>query len=115
MSKLESSTGDWYDNLVRIEKSLKDRSIIPQRSKNIFNANFLPAGIEDDHIPFKRRGVPILHLIAYPFPREWHKIGDNRASLDFGRMRVSTGSCASSWQSIFTSYRMRRRGRRTMP
>jgi len=86
MSKLESSTGDWYDNLVRIEKSLKDRSIIPQRSKNIFNANFLPAGIEDDHIPFKRRGVPILHLIAYPFPREWHKIGDNRASLDFGRI-----------------------------
>ena len=73
--------GDWYDNLVRIEKSLKDRSIIPQRSKNIFNANFLPAGIEDDHIPFKRRGVPILHLIAYPFPREWHKA---KILYDFG-------------------------------
>merc|ERR1712154_590293 len=34
LSKLETSTGDWYDNL----------------------SGFLPAGIEDDHIPFKRRG-----------------------------------------------------------
>ena len=48
--------------------------------------NFLPAGIEDDHIPFKRRNVPILHLIAYPFPKEWHKIGDDRSTLDFGRI-----------------------------
>lgn len=83
-SKLETSTGDWYDNLVRIEKELQQKKII--RGPFIFNANFLPAGIEDDHIPFKRKGVPILHLIAYPFPREWHKIGDNRKSLDFARI-----------------------------
>jgi len=83
-SKLETSTGDWYDNLVRIEKSLQQKNII--RGTSIFNPNFLPAGIEDDHIPFKRRGVPILHLIAYPFPKEWHKIGDNRSSLDFTRI-----------------------------
>ena len=29
----------------------------------------IPSGIEDDHIPFKRRGVPILHLISVPFPK----------------------------------------------
>jgi len=84
VSKLETSTGDWYDNLVRIQKSLKEKGIIS--GKNIFNPNFLPAGIEDDHIPFKRKDVPILHLIAYPFPREWHKIGDDRKSLDFSRI-----------------------------
>lgn len=84
LSKLEKSTGDWYDNLVRIEKSLKQRNYI--KGPNIFNSGFLPAGIEDDHIPFKRRGVPILHLIAYPFPKEWHKIGDDRASLSFSRI-----------------------------
>jgi len=84
LSKLETSTGDWYDNLVRIERSLKQRNLV--QGSNIFNSNFLPAGIEDDHIPFKRRQVPILHLIAYPFPKEWHKIGDNRASLDFTRI-----------------------------
>jgi len=83
-SKLETTTGDWYDNLVRIEKSLQQKNII--RGNSIFNPNFLPAGIEDDHIPFKRRGVPILHLIAYPFPKAWHKIGDNRSSLDFTRI-----------------------------
>ena len=48
--------------------------------------NFLPAGIEDDHIPFKRRNVPILHLIAYPFPKQWHKMGDDRSTLDFERI-----------------------------
>jgi len=83
-SKLETTTGDWYDNLVKIENNLLDRNII--RGSNIFNPNFLPAGIEDDHIPFKQRNVPILHLIAYPFPRAWHKIGDNRSSLDFARI-----------------------------
>ena len=66
-SKLETSTGDWYDNLVRIERGLQQRDII--RGTSIFKPNFLPAGIEDDHIPFKRKDVPILHLITYPFPR----------------------------------------------
>ena len=39
-------------------------------------------GIEDDHIPFKRRGVPILHLISAPFPRVWHTVRDDRSALD---------------------------------
>jgi len=83
-SKLETSTGDWYDNLVMIERRLQDKNII--RGADIFKPNFLPAGIEDDHIPFKRKDVPILHLITYPFPRAWHKIGDDRSSLDFKRI-----------------------------
>ena len=33
------------------------------------DAQRIPSGIEDDHIPFKRRGVPILHLISVPFPK----------------------------------------------
>eukprot|EP00092_Neocalanus_flemingeri_P006188 GFUD01006660.1.p1 GENE.GFUD01006660.1~~GFUD01006660.1.p1 ORF type:complete len:350 (-),score=54.64 GFUD01006660.1:163-1212(-) len=82
--KLETSTSDWYDNLVRIEKSLKQNYIIG--GSDIFYPLQQPAGIEDDHIPFKHRGVPILHLIAIPFPPAWHKIGDNRDSLDFPRM-----------------------------
>ena len=83
-SKLETSTGDWYDSLVRIERGLHQGDIIT--GTDIFNPDFLPAGIEDDHIPFKRRGVPILHLITVPFPRAWHKIGDDRSSLDFDRI-----------------------------
>ena len=34
----------------------------------MFQDKTLNAGIEDDHIPFKDKDVPILHLITYPFP-----------------------------------------------
>lgn len=30
--------------------------------------------IEDDHVPFMKKGVSILHIIAYPFPRVWHTL-----------------------------------------
>lgn len=30
--------------------------------------------VEDDHIPFMRLSVDILHVIANPFPRVWHTI-----------------------------------------
>lgn len=30
--------------------------------------------IEDDHIPFLKYGVSILHIIASPFPSVWHKL-----------------------------------------
>jgi len=83
-SKLESSTGDWYDRLVSIERSLRNLNLVT--GNTIFNSRFLNAGIEDDHIPFKRRNVPILHLITAPFPRVWHKISDNRENLDFARI-----------------------------
>jgi glutaminyl-peptide cyclotransferase len=84
--KLESSTGDWYDRLVAIERNLR-RSTRSVSGKTIFkDAARIPSGIEDDHIPFKRRGVPILHLISVPFPKAWHKMGNNASSLDFRRI-----------------------------
>lgn len=39
--------------------------------------------IEDDHLPFLQRGVPVLHLIAVPFPKDWHKAGDNYENLSW--------------------------------
>ena len=114
-------TGDWYDRLVAIERNLR-RSTRSVSGKTIFkvsginswsfrnrrptyhllqDAARIPSGIEDDHIPFKRRGVPILHLISVPFPKAswifsynidciitqaWHKMGDNASSLDFRRI-----------------------------
>ncbi|CAG0894606.1 unnamed protein product [Cyprideis torosa] len=41
---------------------------------------FIPTGdqaIDDDHKPFQKRGVPILHLIGTPFPPNWHTDFDN--------------------------------------
>ncbi|PLW16306.1 hypothetical protein PCANC_13009 [Puccinia coronata f. sp. avenae] len=40
--------------------------------------------IEDDHLPFSKEGVPILHLIAAPFPQVWHTIHDDVSALDLG-------------------------------
>ncbi|GAA94183.1 hypothetical protein E5Q_00831 [Mixia osmundae IAM 14324] len=39
-------------------------------------------GIEDDHIPFLHRGVPIVHLIPAPFPAVWHTLRDDASGLD---------------------------------
>ena len=53
----------------------------------LFQRNNLQTYIEDDHVPFLQRGVPILHLISLPFPEAWHKAGDNYESLDFPTIR----------------------------
>lgn len=37
--------------------------------------------VEDDHIPFMKRGVNIVHVIPSPFPSVWHKDSDNAAAL----------------------------------
>lgn len=45
-------------------------------------------GISDDHIPFLVRGVPILHLIAMPFPTVWHTLADDASALDYPTIRA---------------------------
>ncbi|MDP2438323.1 MAG: M28 family peptidase [archaeon] len=39
--------------------------------------------IQDDHLPFWRENVPILHLISFPFPKVWHTPQDDVAHLDW--------------------------------
>lgn len=51
--------------------------------RNVFNPSLTPNAVEDDHIPFLKRGVPILHLITVPFPRVWHTAADNEGTLDY--------------------------------
>ncbi|AMD22152.1 HGL188Cp [Eremothecium sinecaudum] len=38
--------------------------------------------VNDDHEPFLYKGVPVLHLIARPFPRFWHTLDDTFENLD---------------------------------
>lgn len=49
----------------------------------------VPTTIQDDHIPFLRRGVEILHIISTPkidgreqFPKVWHTLHDDGEHLD---------------------------------
>ena len=55
---------------------------IPRTGKEI-NVGY----IGDDHLPFMRRGVSVLHLIPEPFPRVWHTLGDDAKALDVPTMR----------------------------
>ncbi|KAI8801488.1 hypothetical protein BJ742DRAFT_749452 [Cladochytrium replicatum] len=38
-------------------------------------------GVQDDHLPFMQRGVPIVHVIPQPFPSVWHEPSDGPDAL----------------------------------
>ena len=76
---------EWHKKLARIERAVKNkfewmpRPVIfqSQAARNNF--------IEDDHIPFMREGVPILHLIDKEFlstTSGWHTLRDNGDIID---------------------------------
>ncbi|CAM5173067.1 unnamed protein product, partial [Eretmochelys imbricata] len=37
--------------------------------------------VEEDHVPFLRKGVLVLHLIATPYPWVWHTMEDTEQNL----------------------------------
>jgi glutaminyl-peptide cyclotransferase len=88
---LQPETLSWYLRLSETEdvlssSGLLDRyttsGVVTKSPNKYFNQYSIHAGIEDDHIPFMRRNVPILHLIPVPFPDQWHKLGDDRSAID---------------------------------
>jgi len=52
--------------------------------------------IEDDHLPFLRAGVPILHLIPHVFPRQWHTIDDDFHHVDI--------KAINRWNMVLRAY-----------
>lgn len=77
------STSWLFDKLVNLENRLNYQSILKTISAktgealiSLFNPNsfltYRGEMIGDDHVPFLTRGVNILHMIPYPFPKEWH-------------------------------------------
>ncbi|GAB0095990.1 Glutaminyl-peptide cyclotransferase [Sergentomyia squamirostris] len=57
-------------------------SVADRKPQTYFQPYTWAANIEDDHIPFLRRGVPILHVIPSPFPEVWHKPTDDEQAVD---------------------------------
>lgn len=101
------NTEDWYARLVNTEQKLDDLRLLDryQSSGTInrnptryFQSNSLNAQIEDDHVPFLRRGVPIIHIIPVPFPDVWHKMSDNQEAID-----VTTAENISKMLRIFVA------------
>ena len=77
------TSGDrWFKHAASIEQRLRDSKLL-STSNQMFSSSFAAGGIEDDHIPFMQRNVPILHLITSPFPRVWHTNGDNKSVLHY--------------------------------
>jgi len=75
---LHQNTAYLYDHMQTIERKHSNCSTL---FPGVFKGG--PVGIEDDHTPFLRKGVPILHLISIPFPKAWHKLEDDLEHLDF--------------------------------
>lgn len=67
------------ENKLKSTESLKTFFNAPA---NIFMKAFRRSGTSDDHVPFMKRNVPILHLIPQSFPRTWHTLNDNGKNLD---------------------------------
>ncbi|RIA96024.1 hypothetical protein C1645_802695 [Glomus cerebriforme] len=60
-----------------VTDALEDISYFDTDSLQTYQAH-----IDDDHVPFLKRGVPVLHLIPWPFPDSWHKLSDNITTVD---------------------------------
>lgn len=78
-----ADTDQLFSRLVTIETRLHELHLLKNHTNAYFIHQLTYAGIEDDHIPFLRRGVRILHVIPSPFPPVWHRETDNKDNLDF--------------------------------
>ena len=84
-------TTELYNMLMEFEQEQRQLDPANPDHQPFFpnNAAIPPSrGIQDDHVPFHRRGVPILHLISYPFPPGWHTPDDDLASLDWDEIVI---------------------------
>ncbi|XP_053692888.1 glutaminyl-peptide cyclotransferase-like [Sabethes cyaneus] len=86
-------TENWYAHLLSIEERLDKSghlehdaysSVVPSQPPpaRYFQPRSFYAYIEDDHIPFLQRQVPVLHIIPTPFPEVWHKLADDGSAVD---------------------------------
>ncbi|XP_008312575.1 glutaminyl-peptide cyclotransferase isoform X2 [Cynoglossus semilaevis] len=79
-----ASTTTWLSKLQNIEKRLHSMNHLLDHPSSVqyFWPDRSVGIIEDDHLPFLRRGVRVLHLIPSPFPSVWHTFHDDEQNLD---------------------------------
>ncbi|XP_062457020.1 glutaminyl-peptide cyclotransferase-like protein, partial [Rhea pennata] len=77
-------THAWFLQLAAIERRLHRLGLLRahRREQLYFQPGRAPGPVEDDHVPFLQRGVPVLHLVPTPFPRVWHTAEDTEENLD---------------------------------
>ncbi|RWS04322.1 glutaminyl-peptide cyclotransferase-like protein, partial [Dinothrombium tinctorium] len=81
-------TNSLHQRLRRIETKLNDLKLLeshpPQHRTAYFRDVQKFSYIEDDHVPFVKKDVPVLHIIPNPFPYVWHTDNDNKRNLHYG-------------------------------
>jgi len=87
LDEYQSVLHSWWKKLIEYESIvIKQNSTLPK--SRIFQPHPGPVA-EDDHIPFLKRHVPILHLIAFAgdpprgFPPVWHTMNDTIDAMDW--------------------------------
>lgn len=76
-------TQRWHSFMSKIENKLKSMSLIPTDLPRLFWERSSFHQIEDDHKPFLKKQVPILHVFPVKFPKVWHTAKDDYSALDF--------------------------------
>ncbi|KAH8296298.1 hypothetical protein KR054_004335, partial [Drosophila jambulina] len=85
-SSFYENTHGLHTSLVQIEKSLRSAGQL-EGNNNMFLNRASGGLVDDDHRPFLEENVPILHLVATPFPDVWHTPRDNAANLHWPSIR----------------------------
>lgn len=95
------ATHSAYQGLASIEERMRALGLLASTGRFLPEAEkpasqFRHGFISDDHVPFMRRGVDILHLIPTPFPWFWHKMEDDPEHLD--------GPTVQDWAKLITAF-----------
>lgn len=79
LSRDRNSDPDWLSLALVIDSELK---------LNLFGSSSL--AIEDDHIPFKNKGITVLNLIDFHHLDYWHKAGDDQANVSISSITAAS-------------------------
>ncbi|KAG7483931.1 hypothetical protein MATL_G00043570 [Megalops atlanticus] len=77
------NTARWFDRLISAEKRLHKLGLLSSHpvEQSYFKKDVYLGPVEDDHMPFLQRGVPVLHVIATPLPSFWHTLEDTEDKM----------------------------------
>ncbi|XP_039865267.1 glutaminyl-peptide cyclotransferase-like a [Simochromis diagramma] len=77
------NTARWFDRLIAAEKRLHRQGLLTSHpsEQTYFRKDVYLGPVQDDHIPFLHKGVPVLHVIATPFPQFWHTLEDTEENM----------------------------------
>uniref|UniRef100_A0A1A8IML7 Glutaminyl-peptide cyclotransferase n=1 Tax=Nothobranchius kuhntae TaxID=321403 RepID=A0A1A8IML7_NOTKU len=77
------NTARWFDRLIAAEKRLHRQGLLSSHPSEqaYFRKDVYLGPVQDDHIPFLHKGVPVVHIIATPFPQFWHKMDDTEENM----------------------------------